>query len=105
MGGADPGSAEPDDPMAHARHGMASFVAFQRRPAPADAIMSSADTRRQGRAGGTARPVRHGDRSGRQAPVLRKNWPALAFLGAGLALRGLGQFAYRPATFYMRTPR
>jgi hypothetical protein len=69
--------------------------------------MSSTDTDRQrwrasqaeGRLGQKAR-VRVGS-----AAVLRANWPAAALLAAGLILRLLAQFAYRPAIFYIDTPR
>src|SRR5260221_8360716 len=108
MGGADPGSAEPDDPMAHARHGMASFVAFQRRPDHPDQIMSSANTGRKLREASQDRPGRQGHRARSRAGgavILRRNWPAVALVAAGLALRVLAQFAYRPAIFYIDTPR
>ncbi len=70
--------------------------------------MSSAHTDRELRQALTARPGRHGHRAGRQptgAAVLRENWPAVVLLVAGLALRVLAQFAYRPAIFYIDTPR
>ena len=37
--------------------------------------------------------------------VLRRHWLAAALLAAGLALRVLAQFAYRPALFYIDTSR
>ena len=37
--------------------------------------------------------------------VLRRHWLAAALLAAGLALRVLAQFAYRPALFYIDTTR
>jgi hypothetical protein len=37
--------------------------------------------------------------------LLRANWPAVALLAAGLVLRVLAQVAYRPAIFYIDTPR
>ena len=67
--------------------------------------MSSADTQRQGRLARTVRPVSQGTRSAWQPAVLRENWPAVVLLAAGLALRMLAQFAYRPAIFYIDTPR
>jgi hypothetical protein len=70
--------------------------------------MSSAHTDRELRQALTARPGRHGHRAGRQptgTAVLRENWPAVVLLVAGLALRVLAQFAYRPAIFYIDTPR
>lgn len=36
---------------------------------------------------------------------MRENWPAAVLVVAGLALRVLAQFAYRPAIFYIDTPR
>jgi hypothetical protein len=67
--------------------------------------MSSADTERVGREPLTARAVRQGTRSGSQLAVLRENWPAVTLVVAGLAVRVLAQFAYRPAIFYIDTPR
>jgi len=39
------------------------------------------------------------------AAAVRSNWPAVALLTAGLVLRLLAQFAYRPALFYIDTSR
>jgi len=39
------------------------------------------------------------------AGVLRRHWPAVALLAAGLALRVLAELAYRPALFYIDTTR
>src|SRR5499433_3415322 len=39
------------------------------------------------------------------AAVVRRHWLAAALLAAGLALRVLAQFAYRPALFYIDTTR
>jgi len=39
------------------------------------------------------------------AAVLRRHWLAAALLAAGLVLRVLAQFAYRPALFYIDTTR
>jgi hypothetical protein len=39
------------------------------------------------------------------AAVLIGNWPAVVLLAAGLILRVLAQFAYRPALFYIDTSR
>src|SRR5258708_13404501 len=107
MGGADPGCAEPDDPMGNARHGMASFVAFQRRPDRPDQIMSSAHTGRKLREASQDRPGRQGHRARSRAGgavILRRNWPAVALVAAGLALRVLAQVASRPASFYSYMP-
>jgi hypothetical protein len=67
--------------------------------------MSSADTERVGREALTARAISQGTRSGWQLAVLRENWPAVSLVVAGLAVRVLAQFAYRPAIFYIDTPR
>ena len=39
------------------------------------------------------------------AAVLRRHWPAVVLLAAGAALRILAVLAYRPALFYIDTPR
>ena len=39
------------------------------------------------------------------AAALRRHWPAVVLLAAGAALRILAVFAYRPALFYIDTPR
>ena len=39
------------------------------------------------------------------AAALRRHWPAVVLLAAGLALRVLAQSAYRPALFYIDTTR
>ena len=44
-------------------------------------------------------------RPGRLAGTLRRHWAAAALLLAGLALRALAQFAYRPALFYIDSTR
>ena len=61
--------------------------------------LREADPNWPGRQGHKARPRAEG------AAILRRNWPAVALLAAGLALRVLAQFAYRPAIFYIDTPR
>jgi len=70
--------------------------------------MSSAGTDREIREASQARPARLGQKvplRGESTAVLRANWPATALLTAGLILRVLAQFAYRPAIFYIDTPR
>jgi hypothetical protein len=37
--------------------------------------------------------------------LVRANWPAVVLVAAGLVLRVLAQIAYRPAIFYIDTPR
>jgi len=39
------------------------------------------------------------------AAAVRRHWPALVLLTAGLVLRVLAELAYRPALFYIDTPR
>ena len=65
----------------------------------------------------TAQPVAREGRPEQQAPpgragrwampraALRQHWLAVALLAAGLVLRVLGQFAYRPVLFYIDTTR
>ncbi len=71
--------------------------------------MSNADTDReipqvsQDEPGRRPRPEA-GWRAATAAAVL-SNWPAVALVTAGLALRLLAQFAYRPALFYIDTSR
>ena len=70
--------------------------------------MSSAHTGRKLREASQDRPGRQGHKARSRAGgavILRRNWPAVALLAAGLALRVLAQFAYRPAIFYIDTPR
>jgi hypothetical protein len=67
--------------------------------------MSGPDTDHRLREALRARPVRLGNSSRWQPAVMRENWPAVVLLVAGLALRVLAQFAYRPAIFYIDTPR
>jgi len=61
---------------------------------------------------GPARPAARpapGDRAARWraagAAAVRQHWLAAALLAAGLVLRVLAQLAYRPALFYIDTPR
>jgi hypothetical protein len=51
--------------------------------------------------------ARHGQAPRRHAAAaaLRRHWLAVALLAAGLILRVLAQFAYRPALFYIDTTR
>src|SRR5262249_11950313 len=108
VGGTDPGSAQSDDPMDHARHGVAGLVAFQRRPDHADAVMSSAATGRGAREASPGRLGPPGPTARLRAEgttILRPHWPATVLLAAGLILRVLAQLAYRPAIFYIDTPR
>jgi hypothetical protein len=44
-------------------------------------------------------------RRGAAAAVVRRHWLAITLLTAGLVLRLLAQLAYRPALFYIDTPR
>jgi hypothetical protein len=70
--------------------------------------MSSTDTDREMRESSPSRlgPQGHTARMLAQSTaVLRGNWPAIALLAAGLILRLLAQVAYRPAIFYIDTPR
>jgi hypothetical protein len=55
---------------------------------------------RQARPGQTARR-----QAAKAAAVVRRHWLAAALLAAGLVLRVLGQFGYRPALFYIDTTR
>jgi len=41
----------------------------------------------------------------RAVGVVHRNWPAAALLAVGLALRVLAELAYRPALFYIDSPR
>jgi hypothetical protein len=52
-----------------------------------------------------ARVPRPGAARARLAGALRRNWLAALLLTAGLALRVLAQFGYRPALFYIDTTR
>lgn len=67
----------------------------QAEPAAADREAGRADEPRPGR---TARWRAAGS-------VVRQHWLAAVLLAAGLVLRVLAQFAYRPALFYIDTPR
>jgi len=70
--------------------------------------MRSADTDRELRRAEPARPGMLGPGPAwRSASIrlLRANWPAVVLVAAGLVLRVLAQLAYRPAIFYIDTPR
>ncbi len=54
---------------------------------------------------GRARPGLTARRQAAGAAALRRHWPALVLLAAGLVLRVLAELAYRPALFYIDTPR
>ncbi len=68
----------------------------QAEPAAADRAASRADEQPQ-----AGRPVR----SRAALSLLRRHWLAAVLLAAGLVLRVLVQFAYRPALFYIDTAR
>jgi hypothetical protein len=70
--------------------------------------MSGADTDREIREASPDSPGRMGKKARWRAQgtaVLRRNWPAIVLLTAGLILRVLAQVTYRPAIFYIDTPR
>jgi hypothetical protein len=70
--------------------------------------MSGADTEREQRRAEPARRGRLGQTQRWQSAsvtVLGANWPAVVLVTAGLVLRVLAQLAYRPAIFYIDTPR
>lgn len=70
--------------------------------------MTSQDTDRktQGAPAAQAEPQRgQAGRLSLAGSVVRRHWPAMVLLMLGLALRLLALFAYRPALFYIDTPR
>lgn len=70
--------------------------------------MTSQDTERATQQGPTAERDPQTGRAGWPviaAAVLRRHWPAAVLLAAGMALRILALLAYRPALFYIDTPR
>src|SRR5215471_17768566 len=94
LGRADPGSAQPDDPVAGDRHGPARPLPLQRRAG--QSVTSLKPTEVAGRA----------DRWRAAGPaILRRHWLAAVLLAAGLVLRVLTELAYRPALFYIDTTR
>src|SRR5215467_8096852 len=112
LGRADPGSAQPDDPVAGHRHGPARPLPVQRWAGQSVTSLKPADV--GGGPAGQVRPARPAspDVPGRAArwraavpAILRRHWLAAALLAAGLVLRVLAQLAYRPALFYIDTTR
>ncbi len=73
----------------------------QAEPAAADRAASCEGPSRAGEHPQDGRPAR----SRAALLLLRRNWLAAALLAAGLVLRVLAQFAYRPALFYIDTAR
>src|SRR5215468_6911456 len=112
LGRADPGPAQPDDPVAGDRHGPARPLPVQRRAG--QSVTSLKPTQVGGGPAGQVRPARPA-RPGAPGPVgrwraaapaiLRRHWLAAALLAAGLVLRVLTLLAYRPALFYIDTTR
>src|SRR6516164_11690271 len=79
----------------------------QVKPTQVDSQAQQApEARPAGRAApGQARPAGWPTRWHAAGAVLRRHWLAAALLAAGLVLRVLAQFAYRPALFYIDTTR
>ncbi|MGN6794379.1 MAG: hypothetical protein ACTHJW_18495 [Streptosporangiaceae bacterium] len=70
--------------------------------------MTSQDTDRAAKGALPAKPEPQPGRAGWRvvaACAVRRNWPAVVLLTAGLALRIMAVLAYRPALFYIDTPR
>src|SRR5215468_8654905 len=113
LGRADPGPAQPDDPVAGDRHGPARPLPVQRR-AGQSVTSQLKPAQVGGGPAGQVRPARPA-RPGAPGPVgrwraaapaiLRRHWLAAALLAAGLVLRVLTLLAYRPALFYIDTTR
>src|SRR5215472_13386529 len=104
LGRADPGSAQPDDPVAGDRHGPARPLPVQRWAGQSVTSLKPADV--GGGPVGQAGQVRPAPLTSPDLrTVLRRHWLAAALLAAGLVLRVLTQFAYRPALFYIDTTR
>src|SRR6185369_10485169 len=111
LGRADPGSAQPDDPVAGDRHGPARPLPLQRRAG--QSVTSQLKPAQAG--GGPAGQVRPARPTGPDVPgraarwraavpaILRRHWLAAALLAVGLVLRVLTELAYRPALFYIDT--
>src|SRR5215472_5751810 len=108
VGHADPGPAQPDDPLADDRHRPPRPLALQRRPDRPGPVMTGMIGSSQLKA---ARLARRSETP--QAPrkrtawagAARQHWLAVALLCAGLVLRVLAGLAYRPALFYIDTTR
>src|SRR5690348_16666952 len=93
--------------MAGACNSLSRPLALQRRPPP-DAAMTSQDTDRTTQGALAAKPESQPGQATRlrlAASVVRRHWPAAVLLTLGLVLRLLALFAYRPALFYIDTPR
>jgi len=70
--------------------------------------MTSQDTDRQTQGALVAKPAARRGHPGwltMAGSVVRRNWPAVVLLTLGLMLRVLALLAYRPALFYIDTPR
>src|SRR5215468_5490734 len=113
LGRADPGPAQPDDPVAGDRHGPARPLPVQRRAGqsvtsqlkPAQAGGGPADQVRPARPARPDAPGPVGRWRAAAPAILRRHWLAAALLAAGLVLRVLTLLAYRPALFYIDTTR
>ena len=99
LGRPDPGSAQPDDPVADDRHGSARALPVQRRPGRPRTMISQATQAPDGQAASWRAATAASPAS------LRRHWLAVLLLTAGLALRVLAQLGYRPALFYIDTVR
>src|SRR5215471_1437023 len=111
VGRADPGSAQPDDPVAGDCHGLPRPLPIQRRAGRPVTTMRSAGQASRARQASPASPATQDPPAqtarwpAAMAAVLRRHWLAAALLAAGLVLRVLTQVAYRPALFYIDTTR
>src|SRR5215469_2586559 len=114
LGRADPGPAQPDDQVADARHGLPRAVPFQRRPGdpgdplirrPVLVMLENSQVEPATVKSGASAPRPAAARAHLAAAVLRRHWLAVVLVAAGLVLRVLAQFAYRPALFYIDTTR
>jgi hypothetical protein len=82
----------------------AQAIAARADPVTETAGLPGDGGRKPAAAGRPARDAQGGDAASRYAAVaglLRRHWLAAALLAAGLVLRVLAQFAYRPALFYI----
>ena len=115
LGRADPGAAQPDDPLADAssRSSLPCAIPAAARRVRDPLITPPGDRharKKPGRADSADGQARAGPAAGRPRctrprPALRRHWLAAVLLAAGLVLRVLAQFAYRPALFYIDTTR